>query len=191
MNRKLKMLAVLFLVSMAAWGQEFKIGYTNIDAIVFSMPEMTQINSDLEVYQKQLANQVNAKRSEIQTKIQDYQQLGQGTAEIVVKEKEKEINDLQTGLQTFVQQAEQASQRKQAELLNPVYTKVQEAIEAVRQEKGYAMILNAQVGSGGAVVLAGREEDNITEAVFNKLGVPVPKPAESTTDTPSANSGDN
>ena len=176
MNRKLMVMAALFLVSMAAWAQDFKIGYTNIDAIVFSMPEMAGINSELETYQKQLGSQVDSKRNDINTKMQAYQQLAQdpNAAQIVLQERQNEILKLQEGLQNFTVQAEQALSTKQGNLLNPVYQKVQNAIEEVRKEKGYAMILNTQIAGGGGVVLTAKDEDNITEAVFAKLGVPMP-----------------
>ena len=79
--------------------------------------------------------------------------------------------------------------KKQSDLYNPVYSKVQVAIEEVRKEKGYAMILNAQIAGTGGVVLAGRDEDNITEAVFAKLGVAMPKAAKEGAPAATANSG--
>ena len=177
MSRKLFVMAALMFTTAAVWGQDFKIGYTSIDAIVFNMPEMDGINSELETYQKQLGSQVNTKRNEINTKMQQLQQMMQdpNSAKIVLQERENEIIKLQEDLQAFSLQAEQALSNKQSSLYNPVYLKVQNAIEEVRKEKGYAMILNAQITGSGGVVLAGREEDNITEAVFAKLGVPMPK----------------
>ncbi len=179
MSRKLFVMAAMFLTTVAVWGQDFKVGYTNIDAIVFNMPEITGINSELETYQKQLGSQVNTKRSEIQTKYQALQQMAQdpNAAQIVLQERQNEILKMQEDLEAFSVQAEQAYGNKQGSLLNPVYQKVQNAIEDVRKENGYAMILNAQIAGGGGIVLAGRDEDNITEAVFAKLGVPMPTSA--------------
>ena len=59
--------------------------------------------------------------------------------------------------------------------LNPIYEKVGAAIEAVRKEGGFVMVLNSQVAQGGSIVLAAGEEMNITEKVFEKLGVPMPQ----------------
>ena len=168
------------LMTVVAWGQDFKIGYTNIDAIVFNMPEMVGINSELDTYQKQLGSQVNTKRNEINTKMQALQQMAQdpNAAQIVLQERQNEIIKMEEDLRAFSTQAEQAYANKQNTLINPVYAKVQNAIEEVRKEKGYAMILNAQITGGGGVVLAAKDEDNITEAVFAKLGVPMPKASE-------------
>ncbi|PIQ48945.1 MAG: outer membrane chaperone Skp [Cytophagales bacterium CG12_big_fil_rev_8_21_14_0_65_40_12] len=176
MNRKLVVALSLLLLAMTAQSQDFKIGYTSIDAIVFNMPEIPGIQSEIETFQKQLSSQVTNKEADIQAKIAEYQQLAQqpNAAQIVLQEKEGEIRRLQSDLQAFSQKAEQALANKNATLFNPVYTKVQNAIEAVRKEKGYAMILNARTGSGDGIVLAANDEDNITKFVFEKLGVPMP-----------------
>lgn len=191
MSRKLFTMAAMMLMTVVAYGQDFKIGYTNIDAIVFNMPEITGINSELDTYQKQLGSQVNTKRGEISTKMQQLEQMAQdpNAAQIVLQERQNEIIKLQENLQAFSVQAEQAYGKKQAQLLNPVYQKVQNAIEEVRKEKGYSMILNAQIAGAGGVVLAGRDEDNITEAVFAKLGVEMPKSTEEGAPAATANTG--
>lgn len=193
MSRKLFVVAAMMLMTVVAYGQDFKIGYTNIDAIVFNMPEITGINSELDTYQKQLGSQVNTKRGEINTKMQQLEQMAQdpNAAQIVLQERQNEIIKLQENLQAFSVQAEQAYGNKQAQLLNPVYQKVQNAIEEVRTEKGYAMILNAQIAGAGGIVLAGRDEDNITEAVFAKLGVPMPSTTEDGAPSATANPGKN
>lgn len=180
MNRKLIVALTLLLVAITAKSQEFKIGYTSIDAIVFNLPEIPAVQSEIETFQKQLTSQITNKEADIQAKIADYQKLAQqpNAAQIVLQEKEGEIRRLQSDLQAFSQKAEQAYTNKTSTLYNPLYTKVQNAIEAVRKEKGYALILNAKTGSGDGVVLAARDEDNITKAVFEKLGVPMPEVEE-------------
>ena len=54
----------------------------------------------------------------------------------------------------------------------------------IRTEKGYAMILNSRTQDGSQVILAAEDADDITAAVFEKLGVPMPvqagDPADST-----------
>lgn len=180
MKRKFLTVVAFMLTVAVAQAQEFKIGYTNIDAIVFSMPEIEGINSELDTYQGQLTSQISEKRNEINTKMQELQTMAQdpNAVQLVLQEKQNAIIKLQEDLQAFSVQAEQAYTNKQNTLINPVYVKVQNAIDEVRKEKGYAMILNAQSSAGGAIVLAAKEEDNVTEAVFAKLGIPMPAAPE-------------
>lgn len=177
MKRKFLAVMALVLTVAVAQAQEVKIGFTNIDAIVFSMPEIPGINSELETYQQQLGSQVGTKRNDIQVKLQALQQMAQqpNADQMVLQEKQNELMRLQEEFETFSLQAEQAFNKKQADLLNPIYEKVGAAIEAVRKEGGFMMILNSQMAQGGNIVLAAGEELNITEKVFAKLGVPMPQ----------------
>ncbi|NVK83337.1 MAG: OmpH family outer membrane protein [Cytophagia bacterium] len=181
MKRKFLVVAALVLMTVAAKAQEFKIGYTYLEYIVLSMPEMEAINSELDTYMSQLEAQVQAKQKDIQTKYAALQQMAQqpNANQVVLKEKENEIRTLSDQLEKFSAQADQAFGMKQAEKYNPVYTKVQDAIEAVRKENGYAMILNSRVAASSAgIVIASDTTLNITELVFKKLGVPMPKPEQ-------------
>ena len=63
-------------------------------------------------------------------------------------------------------QAEQALNKKQADLFNPIYEKVGAAIEEVRKEGGFTMVLNSQGTQGVNIVLAADEELNVTEQVL-------------------------
>lgn len=180
MNRKFLFATALFLMAATAWSQDFKIGYTSLEAIVYSMPEVAQIRADLQVYEQQLGSQLQNKQADIDAKITEYDNLTKqpNPAELVLQEKANEIRRMQGELQNFSQKAEESYQARQAKVFNPLFTKVQNAIEEVRIDKGYALIINARTDSGSGIVLAGRDEDNITEAVFAKLGVPMPKEPE-------------
>ena len=176
MKRKFLMAVALILVAAASQAQDFKIGYTNIDYIVYNMPEIEGIQSELATYEKQLGQQVQAKQTNLQAKYQELQQLAQqpNPNTVVLQEKQNEFQKLQGEAQQFAAQADQALRAKEGEKMNPIYEKVQNAIEEVRKEGGFAMIVNSQIATVGGIVLASDEELNITEAVFTKLGVPMP-----------------
>jgi len=177
MNRKLNMLVMLLLISATTFAQGLKIGYTQIDAIVFSMPEMTQVNADLQVYQAQLASLVNTKQVEFDNKMNEYQVIAQQptTLPTTLKEKQNELQRLDADLNDFKSKSQQSFAAKQNEMYGPVYIRVQEAIIAVRKAKGYAMILNSRTQEGAQVILAAEDSDDITSAVFAELGVPMPE----------------
>ena len=64
-------------------------------------------------------------------------------------------------------------QKKQNELIDPIFTKVGKAIEQVALENGYAYILNPQMVGGGDVLLFSNERYNISKLVLKKLGIDV------------------
>lgn len=193
MNRRLLVIVAALFVFGAAQAQEFKIGYTYIDFIVFNMPEMQGINSELTTFRSQLDTQIKAKETTINTKLAEAQQLAQQNASAtLLKEKENELQKLQQDYQTYAAQAQQSLAAKERDLMNPVFSKVQTAIEEVRKEKGYAMILNMRTSTSDGIVLAAEEDLNITEAVFAKLGVPMPEqPSPDNQTTASGNGNGN
>lgn len=182
MNRKLLVVAATLFVFSAVQAQEFKIGYTYIDFIVFNMPEMQTINSELTTFRGQLDTQIKAKETTLQAKLGEAQQLAQQNASAtLLQEKQNELQKLQKEYQTYATQAQQSLAAKERDLMNPVFTKVQEAIEEVRKEKGFAIILNMKTASGEGIVLAAEEALNITKFVFDKLGIVMPEQPTPTT----------
>jgi Skp family chaperone for outer membrane proteins len=78
----------------------------------------------------------------------------------------KYIETLEKRIQEFQSNAEIAMQNKQVELLNPIIEKVQNAVNAVGQEKGFTYILDK---TAGVVVFIGENAIDITADVKAKL----------------------
>lgn len=192
MKRKILVMIAFVLTVSVAKAQQVKIGYTFLEFIVYNMPEIEGIESELQTYESQLNSQVQAKQKEFQTKYSQLQQMAQqpNANQVVLQEKENELMTLQENIQKFQAQAQQAFAVKQSEKMNPVYTKVQDAIEDVRKENGFDMILNSRIGNSAGIILAADESLNITELVFQKLGVPMPENLPDASDaSPEAGAG--
>ncbi|MFY0593200.1 OmpH family outer membrane protein [Roseivirga sp.] len=178
MKRRLLVMVAALFVFGATQAQDFKIGFTYLEFIVYSMPEIEGIRSELKTYEGQLGSNVQAKRTTFQTKYEEAQRMSQqpNASQAAMQELNNELQKLDKDLQDYTAQAQQALQAKEATLMNPIYSKVQTAIDEVRKELGYAMILNMRVSaSGDGIVLAAEDDLNITEQVFAKLGVEMPK----------------
>lgn len=155
-----------------------KIGYTNAEYILSNMPEAKQIESDLKVHEQQLSSQLEAKSKDFQTKYQEYQRNAQNMIPEVRADKEQELQNLQNSIQKFQQDAQMSLQRKSGELLEPVFEKIQKAIDEVAKANGYTHVFNSgQPEAGLNILLYARDEDNISELVLKQLGI-TPPPAE-------------
>jgi len=192
MIRKMFIVTALIMVVGLLNAQEFKIGYTNIDFIVFNMPEVEGVSSELTTYRKQLMTQVTSKENALRAKAEEFQAMAEqpNANRDVLQQKNAEILKMREDYEKFAAQAEQAYGAKEAEKMNPVYQKVQDAIEAVRIENGLAIILNSQIGGSGGIVLAADDSYNITSKVFTKLNVPMPEAPPLNPSTDGAASGD-
>ncbi|MBK6901432.1 MAG: OmpH family outer membrane protein [Saprospirales bacterium] len=52
---------------------------------------------------------------------------------------------------------------------------MQNAINEVARENGYTHVLNQTTSGGVSTILYGPPEDDLTEKIFNKLGMQIPK----------------
>jgi outer membrane protein len=152
-----------------------KIGHADWEYIFSQLPEYKQIENELKSFESQLQNQLKIKSQELETKYKAYQALPAGTLEAIKKDKESELTYLQENLQKFQQDAQTSMQKKQTDLVSPVFTKVGKAIEAVATENGFSYIINPQMVGGGDVLLFSDEKYNISDLVLKKLGVTATK----------------
>ncbi|MBX9696827.1 MAG: OmpH family outer membrane protein [Alphaproteobacteria bacterium] len=192
-SRYFKKVSLLFfmmlLASASAFAQQApKIGYTNLDYLLSLMPEVKQIESELQAYEKQLSTQLESKYQEYQKKMEEYQKgVSSGLmSDLVKQDKEKELVGLQTSIKEFEEKAQQDLQKKQVSLLEPVYDKIQKSIDKVAEANGYTYVLNTHADMGGsAIILYARHKDeDISSLVLKDLGVAVPTTAAPATITP-------
>lgn len=163
----------LLCVGFAAQAQEIKIGYTNVELIMDLMPEMEQIGADIQDYQTQLQTNIQTKGADFQRQVQAYQAAAPTMTEDARTAKEAELTKIQGDLQKYEQDAQTSYQRKLQELLQPVQTKVINAINAVAAENNYTHIFSKTAGQS-PILLYTKEEDTFTELVLTKLGIPIP-----------------
>lgn len=119
-----------------------KFGYINSQELLSAMPETDSVQKKVVELSKELEEQFVAMRTEYTTKAQDLANNLSTMSEIVRKQKEKDIFDLQTRLEEFQQSAQQELQTKQMEWINPVIEKAKAAIAKVSKEQGMTAVFD-------------------------------------------------
>ncbi|WP_143962655.1 OmpH family outer membrane protein [Litoribacter populi] len=175
----LSAIAVFCLGFAAQAQQDLKIGYTNIDYIMDLMPEMEQIGADIQDYSTQLGTQMQTKQQDFQRQVQTYQQSAQTMTEEARAQKEQELQKMSEEIQRYERDAQSSYQRKLQELLEPVQTKVFNAINSVAAENNYTHVFSETAGQA-PVLLYTRDDDNFTDLVLAKLGVSAPADGQAT-----------
>jgi outer membrane protein len=146
-----------------------KIGHADWEYIFSQLPEFKAIEKELKSYETQLQNQAKSKVEELNAKYKIYQELPESTPETIRRDKESELSYLQENIQRFQQDAQASIQKKENELVTPVFARVGKAIEEVAKENGFTYILNPRMLDGGDVLLFTDEQYNISELVLKKL----------------------
>jgi outer membrane protein len=173
--RTSKLIILLMVSSVCAVAQTQpttqKIGYADWNYIFSQMPEYKQIDSELKTHGSQLENQLKAKQTEFENKLKTYQGMPVNTPDAIKADKERELQQMQDSFQKFQQDANVSLQKKQGELMEPVFAKVGKTIEEVAREQGYSFILNPQSISGDDIILYSDEKYDISDLVLKKMGI--------------------
>ncbi len=167
-----------------AQDKPLKIGYTNVDYLVASMPESKQIEADLKIYKDQLDKQLETKVKEFREKYEAYEKGASMMTEVIRADKEKELQDLNGQIEAFQRNAEQSLQEKQQKLMKPVLEKIQKAIDDVAVENDYTYILSSDGAMGQVpIILYGPDNLNLSDLVLKKMGVTPPAQQKAATGT--------
>jgi outer membrane protein len=165
-------IAILAFPSLAQTTVTQKIGYADTDYIFTQLPEYKQVDVDMKAHGTQLQSQLEAKSKELETKYKAYQNMPATTPDAIRADKERELQQLQEGIQKFQQDAQASFQNKQAKLMEPLFAKVADAIAAVAKAEGYTFIISPGLpGGSGDILLYSDDKYDISDLVLKKLGI--------------------
>ncbi|MDH6306091.1 outer membrane protein [Parabacteroides sp. PF5-5] len=164
----MKKLIVLLcmILPLGVVAQEMKIAYVNVQEIFSAMPEIPTIEKQLEELNQKYDKELRVMQEEYQRKSADYIAQQDSLTENIKLKRMQEIEDIRTRVENFIPVAQQDIQKKQQELIAPVQEKIQNAIKAIGEEKGYTYIIDPQV-----FLYTGNSAINATSFVKTKLGI--------------------
>ena len=147
---------------------EIKIGYVDSNEIMNNFEEVRQVQVDLEKEQRRLEGEYNNLVNSLDSLKQEYERQRLLMSDTRRKEKENEITNMEKSVQKFQLNKfgpEGEIYKKQNQLLKPVLSKIDEAIQKVGSDRGYDFILDAMSGA----LLYALDSHNLTEAVMDEL----------------------
>ena len=166
MKKLFILVAALFAIGTVS-AQKF--ARINMQEIVVAMPEFEVAQKNLEAFGKDLQEQMEQIQVEFNNKLADFQKNQATMAASVKQMKQQELEQLQQRFSEFQQIAQQDFQKKEAELLEPVQKKAQDAINKIAKANGYIAVFNTGVPS-----LAYFDEAQLTDIaalVKKELGI--------------------
>ncbi|MEM7512351.1 MAG: OmpH family outer membrane protein [Bacteroidota bacterium] len=168
----------LLILGIFSQVQAQKIGHANIELILAYMPETKAMQEQITTFETKLGEKLKIKEDYARTKLAEYQEAAQaGADEASLKPMEEELTKLQQEIQQGRAQASQQAMGKRQELMTPITNKVGDAIKKVSTAKGFQYILNTTDGSGMSIVLHGPDENDMTKAIMEELGIKIPEAA--------------
>jgi len=164
--KKIIILNLLLLINVSLIAQT-KFGYIDSSELLSIMPEKKTAEGELQTFANSLESQLSAMQSEYQASVQDYQNNEASYTDLVKQDKIAEIQGLEQRIQAFNQNAQNALQKKEQELLEPILSKARNAIENVAKDGKFTYIFDASMGS----ILYADESENVMSLVKKKLGL--------------------
>src|SRR6478672_9159951 len=98
-----------------------KIAHLDFDSLVSMMPETKIATEAAQNYYKGLEQEMVTMQTELENKYKDYLEKEAGMSDILKKNKQDDLQQLQRRIQDFQQQAEMDVKRKQGELTAPIF----------------------------------------------------------------------
>ena len=161
-------ITICLLISLIGYTQQL-LGHINSQEIISIMPEAATAQIQLQQEVEDLQEQGQMMANEYETQLKDFQINQESMSAAIRNDKLKSLQDLEERITLFQQSAQQSIQLKEAELFEPILTKIQNAIDQVSEEKGYSYVFDIGGNAGGLVYK--NDTNDITNMVKEKLNL--------------------
>jgi outer membrane protein len=171
MKRILITAILLFSIPVLVSAQ-LKVGIMDPDIVLDSMPEATQVQTELEQYIERRQATFQQRYQEWMEELTQYAERDEaGTLSDAERQQaEERLTELQEELNSLQMRMEQQIEQRQNELFNPLLVKVEEAMAEVSEELGLDFVINKTSNTGDPIVYyASERAADITDNVIQKL----------------------
>lgn len=137
---------VLCLVcSLSVSAQKQSVGYVYTDQLIPKMSLYKRAMSEIEQLQKNLEQELKIKQTNAQSYYKKVMDASQSYSPQQMQTEEAKLGKMQEDIQKFVTQSQKQIETKTNKLMTPIYKKVEKALTAVAQDKGYAYIFDSKL----------------------------------------------
>lgn len=158
----------------AQQAQDLRVGYTDHEIIIVNMPQYRQVQSQLQQRFQGGQQEMQAMYQDYQERLDRYQKQQALLNEERRAEREQELMQLQQQIQEAAEEREQQLNEQEAELMAPLFERVQTAIDAVAQERNLDLVLRANAGNQPIILYVNPNSvADITLDVARRLGIEV------------------
>ncbi len=161
-----QLLLLLFLLPLSVVAQN-KLAFVTIDEVFSKMPELKEVETKMATKTEAVRKNMESMETELQKKLKEFEDMpAENKTQAITADYEKQVQDLHSRYQTFVQSSQQELEKEQQTLLAPLQQKMMKAIKDVGDENGYSLILNSN-----AILHVGADVKNANDQVKTKLGI--------------------
>lgn len=149
---------------------QLTVGYMNPQEVLDQLPERDSIGQELQSFINQKQQQLQQRNTEFQQAVSEFQEQSSSMSEQERQQREQELANREQQLRQYQQEIQTQIQQKRSELLEPLLTRMDEAIKAVADSHDLDFVINKSTSSGESVIFYAAEgQKDITQEVLNKL----------------------
>lgn len=163
--RNLLSIALFLSFSLLSFGQKNSdIAYIDLNNILTNLPVTDSIQAALEAERTEFEGAFQEMNAEYTKFLDEFQENQDTYSDLIKQTKNSELLDKQKRIQEFEQNANNALQQHNAEMIQPVYAKISEAVTKISKDKGIDYVIDL---SKGAVVYTSEEALNLDDLVID------------------------
>lgn len=165
----LSVLLLAGLVSTSAQAQNIQIGYADPEIIITYMPGYQEVQQQMAIEYRTSQEALQALAEDFQERVDRYQRQQPLLSEERRAEREAELATLQQEIQNSAAAKDEELAAKQDELMAPLLQQVQDAIDAIAEEKGLDLVMR----SPALLYVNADRVVNINVDIARRLGIEV------------------
>ena len=151
-NLKSLFVALIMALPMTFAYAQSKVAHIDTQKLIGEMPEVIAAQKQLEQLEKTYTSEIENTYKEFQTKAQSYSADAANQTDVTNQARQKELETMQQNINQYRETAAQDLQKKQVEMMRPLYDKARAAIEKVAAAQGFDYVLDST--AGGSVIMA-------------------------------------
>ncbi|MDP4209017.1 MAG: OmpH family outer membrane protein [Bacteroidota bacterium] len=173
MRNTLKAIIVCLIVVLpvSSFAQKTsKFGHVNYQEVFQLLPDMDSAQLKSQKYIKDLEGSLETMQVEYNNKLQKYTEEKDKLSNLVKKDREDELVQMQQRIEAFKENAQSDIRQKNDALMQPILEKINKAITEVGKDGGYIYIFDISAGSTPIRYFSAESQD-VTDAVKQKLNI--------------------
>ena len=147
---------MLLITPLSIINGQVKIAHIEVQKLISEMPEVIAAQKELKKLEDTYTADMESTYKELQTKAQTYAADASNQTEIINQKRQKELEDMQRGIQEFQQTVSQEMQKKSVDMMQPLIEKARNTIDKVAGQLGFDYVLDSSAG-GSVIISKGKD----------------------------------
>ena len=166
MLRKIALM-LLLIAPMSVFAQKF--GHFKSMDIIPVMPEYSKAQKDIQAIQQQYEDEIKRASDEFNKKFAEYQQEQSKLPQNIQERRQKELQEMQEKGMQYQQEAQQQLQKAYADMMEPIYKKLEDAVKAIGSAGGYTYLFD--LNRTDIPYIDMNASKDVTNDIKTKLGI--------------------